>query len=183
MGSDKASLLFAGETLMTRVVAVASAVGEAVVIGRAEAEGATAVPDLRTGPLGPLAGLETALSVADGRDVVLLGVDQPFVEEQTLRSLLSLAGDAVVPQASGSMQVTCAVYREACRPHVTRLLDEGRRAPASLLDVVTARIVAHPEWLAWGEDGRSWFSVDTPAALDDGIRRFGPITEVRSDHG
>lgn len=183
MGFDKATLVFEGETLLARVVSACSRIGETVVIGRAEAEGTAATRDLRPGPLGPLAGLETAFSIAAGRDVVLVAVDQPFLREETLAKLLSFEGDAVVPMDSETMQVTCAVYRDACRSPVTRLLDEGRRAPASVLDEVAVRTVEPNEWASWGEDGRSWFSVDTVEDLAEGRRRFGPVGDVRSEHG
>jgi hypothetical protein len=42
----------------------------------------------------------------------------------------------------------------------------------SLLDRVSFRAVTPETWVPWGEDGRSWFSVDTPEALAEGIRRF-----------
>jgi molybdopterin-guanine dinucleotide biosynthesis protein A len=183
MGFDKATLTFEGRTLLAHVVAAGSAIGDTVVIGRSEAEGIPAVPDLRSGPLGPLAGLETAFSIAAGRDVVLVAVDQPFVRSRTLHELLSLGGDAVVPVDAETMQVTCAVYRDGCRAHVTRLLDEGRRAPASVLDEVEPRLVTPEEWERWGEDGRSWFSVDIREDLAEGRRRFGPVGEVRSEYG
>lgn len=173
MGFDKATLEFEGKTLLAHVVATCTEVGDVVVIGRSEAAGAAATTDLRPGPLGPLAGLETAFAIADGRDVVLVAVDQPFVRGRTLRELLLLEGDAVVPVDLHTMQVMCAVYRDACRPHVSRLLDEGRRAPAAVVDAVAARLVGREEWELWGEDGRSWFSVDTKDDLETGRRRFG----------
>lgn len=175
MGFDKATLEFEGETLLAHVLAACSEVGDTVVIGKSEVAGASAAPDLRPGPLGPLAGLETAFAIADGRDVVLLAVDQPFVRGRTLRELLSLEGDAVVPVDLNTMQVMCAVYREACRPHVSRLLDEGRRAPAAVIDAVATRLVRREEWESWGEDGRSWFSVDTRDDLEVGRSRFGAL--------
>jgi hypothetical protein len=42
----------------------------------------------------------------------------------------------------------------------------------SLLDLASFMPVVH--WHEWGEDGRSWFSADTPDSLADGLDRFGP---------
>jgi hypothetical protein len=43
----------------------------------------------------------------------------------------------------------------------------------TLLDRVSFFPVTPDRWEEWGEDGRSWFSADTPDALEEGQRRFG----------
>jgi hypothetical protein len=44
----------------------------------------------------------------------------------------------------------------------------------SALDRAAFDPVVEDVWRSWGEDGRSWFSADTPEAIDEGLRRFGP---------
>ena len=34
--------------------------------------------------------------------------------------------------------------------------------------------IAADVWQTWGEDGRSWFSADTPEDIETGLGRFGP---------
>ena len=41
----------------------------------------------------------------------------------------------------------------------------GERKLRRLLDLVATTEVTAKVWSAWGEDGRSWMSLDTPEAL------------------
>jgi molybdopterin-guanine dinucleotide biosynthesis protein A len=173
MGTDKAQVTIGSEPMLARVARAGTAVGDVVVVGGAGEAGVERIPDLRPGPLGPLSGLETALVHADGRDVVLVGVDQPFVSGETLERLIDLGGDVVVPIDEDWAQVTCAVYRQAFLPAVQATLDAGRDlAIHHILDRVDTTRVGRELWETWGEDGRSWYSVDTPEALAAGIERF-----------
>ncbi|OFW63434.1 MAG: hypothetical protein A2135_03205 [Actinobacteria bacterium RBG_16_67_15] len=52
-----------------------------------------------------------------------------------------------------------------------RLLASGHGLQA-LLDT-GCRQVPPDEWKRWGEDGRSWFSVDTPDQIAEGVKRYG----------
>jgi len=173
MGTDKALLRVSGRRMLDIVVEAAAEVGEPLIIGRSIAgQPVTMIPDLRPGRLGPLAGLETALTWALDRDVALVAVDQPFLRPATLKALLALPGDAVVPVAGDRMQVTCAVYRSPCLARVGSILDEDRRSLHQLVGEVSTHLVDEAAWRAWGEDGRSWFSVDTPERLDEGLARY-----------
>lgn len=173
MGRDKATTEVAGRTMLDTILAIAVAVGDPLVVGPGPGPGGIPhTADLRPGRQGPLAGLEAALVWASGRDVVLLAVDQPFLRPQTVVHLLDEAGDAVVPEAETWLQVTCAVYRAACLPEVRTSLDAGERSLFTILDRVDTRVVEPSTWRRWGEDGRSWFSVDTPDRLAEGLARY-----------
>ena len=50
---------------------------------------------------------------------------------------------------------------------------DGGGSIQSLLDLASFRPVTTAEWTAWGEDGRSWFSVDTREALAAGLDAYG----------
>ena len=174
MGRDKALVQIQGVPMLERVLHAAGSLGaNVIVVGRSEAPGGVrAVPDGRTGTIGPLAGIETALQLGAGRQVVVVAVDQPFVRPETLRKLADSHGDAIVPVDIRS-QVTCAVYRPACLAPTTDLLDSGSHAVTELLDRVTTRFIERSEWTGWGEDGRSWWSVDTAEDADEAATRFG----------
>ena len=101
-----------------------------------------------------------------------MAVDHPFVRHQTLSALLDLEGDAIVPFDDGCQQVTCAVYRPSFLAAATDVLDTGGRSIITALDRVNTRLVTKPEWKAWNEDGRSWFSVDSQERLEDGLQRY-----------
>ena len=174
MGFDKAMAPVGGATMLETVARAVSPIGDVVVVGRSTApNGLTAMPDLRQDTRGPLTGLETVLTVQPDRTVVLVAVDHPFVRTETLRFLLELESDAVVPVDAGWQQVTCAVYRPAFLAAATGVLDEGGRSIIAALDRVNTRLVDEAEWRPWGEDGRSWFSVDSLDRLHEGAARFG----------
>lgn len=167
MGRDKALVAIGGVPMVERVAAALRAVaGEVIVVGRTQpVAGLPALPDTVSGPRGPLAGLVAALAAAGGRPVVLVAVDQPLVVAATLANLAALAESvrAVVPMAGGARQVTCAVYPPAWAGEAAAELADGGSIQ-SLLDRLPHVTVDEAVWRAWGEDGRSWMSVDT---IDD----------------
>ncbi len=170
MGRDKALVAIGGVPMVERVAsAMRGVAGQVVVVGRAQPlAGLPAIPDTMPGPRGPLAGLAAALAVAAGRFVVLVAVDQPLVAAATLAHLAGRAepDQAVVPIAGGARQVTCAVYPPAWAGEAAAELASGGSIQ-SLLDRLPYVAVEEAAWRAWGEDGRSWMSVDT---LDDVAR-------------
>jgi molybdopterin-guanine dinucleotide biosynthesis protein A len=162
MGFDKAMAPIGSSTMLEIVIDAVAPVGDVVVVGRTDATGATpAIPDRRSDARGPLTGLETVMHLYPGRTLVLVAVDHPFVRRGTLDALLALEGDVIVPIDEGWQQVTCAVYRPAFLAAATAALDH-----------VDTRHVAEPEWRTWGEDGRSWFSIDSQERLEVGLRRY-----------
>ena len=174
MGFDKAMAPVGGATMLEAVVNAVAPIGDVVVVGRSSAqEGLTAVPDCRQDARGPLTGLETVLTLEPGRTVVLVAVDHPFVRTETLSFLLELEGDAVVPIDAGWQQVTCSIYRPAFLEAASSVLNEGGRSIIAALDRANTRLVEEAEWQQWGEDGRSWFSVDSLDRLHEGTARFG----------
>ena len=122
----------------------------------------------------PAAALAAALSSGGPLSaVVAVAVDHPFVRLETLQELVfEFAGKAVVPVENDVRQVTCAVYPAAWTAAAGHELEAGGSLQ-SLLDRMPHREVTRADWSAWGEDGRSWFSVDDEAALADGLARFG----------
>ena len=169
MGRDKALVELAGRPMISHVADALEAAGcRVTVIGRSDRPaGLHSVPDSPSGRRGPVAGLATALRVAAGAPVVLVGVDQPFVRPQTVRSLLDVTdGDAVVPVDRGKRQPTCGVYWPNCSAIVDDLLT-GQDDPSlyAVLDRVPLHEIGADTWRGWEEDGRSWWSVNTPDDL------------------
>ena len=164
MGRDKVDVEIDGVPMLDLIVIALRAAGcEPLVIGRTTApEGVTAVLDDLPGRAGPAAGLVTALRLAAGRDVFLVATDQPLLRPRTVRGLLALEGEAVVPRHDGMRQATCAVYRRECLDTLEELMRDRPSPPLQrLLDRVATRDVSEAEWSRWGEDGRSWRSLDT----------------------
>jgi len=164
MGTDKALVSFRGEPMIAHVAAGLRRAGlEILVVGRETAK-YRSVPDADVPGSGPLVGLLTALRSSNG-DVFLAAVDQPLIRPETVNRLLEQPGDAVVPFQAGHPQVTCSLFRIACRDAVETLVASGERKLRRLLDGVATTRVVESTWAAWGEDGRSWLSLDTPDAV------------------
>lgn len=169
MGRDKALVDFRGIPMIDHVsTALRSAGLEVLVVGRkTSASGVAGIPDIDGLGGGPAIGLLTAFRHVDSDDVLLVAVDQPRLRPETVRGLLALPGDAVVPSADGHPQVTCALYRRQCHEPLEELLSSGQSKLRRLLPIVDTTFVEESAWTAWGEDGRSWMSLDTPQALRD----------------
>lgn len=114
---------------------------------------------------GPLAGLAAGLRL--GEPVLLVAVDQPWVRTTTLAKLASIS-ETVVPVHDEIRQVTCAVYYPVLAESV-----EQAGSLQGLLDLVPPLEVTEPVWRSWGEDGRSWFSVDRPEDIEIGLEKYG----------
>lgn len=173
MGSDKAVYAVAGKPMLEWVNRAMEPVCSRVLLaGRDEPLlGVEAIPDPGHPHRGPLAGLVAGFHRVPGEHLLVVSVDQPWARTSTLERLGATRGEmAVVPVDNGVRQPTCAVYP----PDMVGAAEAelaGGGSLQSLLDVASFRPVL--EWRAWGEDGRSWFSVDTPQALDEGLARFG----------
>ena len=167
MGQDKAGVQFRGRPLLDHVAAALVSAGlEVVVVGREEPIGEyAAVRDLPGFGGGPAVGLLSAFAHHPGRDVFLAAVDQPLLRAETVRGLVDTPGDAVIPVANSHPQVTCALYRTACRKALEEMLGGGQAKLRRLLDRIHATMVGRETWSEWGEDGSSWLSLDTPEAL------------------
>ena len=175
MGTDKALVRIAGLPMVRWVAKAAETVAANVVaVGRSNPlAGIPAIPDREGARAGALAGLVSALDYASPDHVLLLAVDQPFVRPATLVKLTETLNSApVVPVDHQTRQVVCAVYPSSLAIRAAEELERGGSIQ-SLLDDVSHREVAAEVWEAWGEDGRSWFSVDNNESLAEGLRRFG----------
>ena len=124
MGRDKASLVLAGRTLLTRAIEIARAAGGAVfVIGSgaslqavAREAGVSTVEDAFAGQ-GPLAGIHAALKVSSTDLNFIMAVDMPFVTPGLIQYLVQRAARTealvVVPRTGKHLHPLCAVYRRA----------------------------------------------------------------------
>lgn len=169
MGQDKADVLVRDQTMLEMVGAALRAATDHTVVLGPHREGWECWPD-SVHAEGPLAGIATALSRANEETVVVVAVDHPFVRHTTLERLLQRADNLpVVPvDAHGVRQVTCAVYPAAI---ADAAVEEARAGGSiqSLLDRVAFDAVVPDDWEQWGEDGRSWHSIDSVAALDEAL--------------
>lgn len=166
MGHDKALSELGGRRMIDHVVAALRRAGlEPIVAGPVRPgvdAGFVADP---AGLAGPAAGLAAVMRSHPGADVVLVGTDQPYLRSETVRGLLEIEGRLVAP-VDGRRQTLCAVYRAEAHAALEDLL-AGDQSPSlqALFDAGGVEIPASI-WQAWGEDGRSWLSIDTRIGLE-----------------
>ena len=141
MRQDKARLQI-GSRFLVEVVAhaVVQAAGNVTLIGNPALFSDLpfpCLPDLRPG-LGPLAGLEAALSSTPSEWNLVLGCDMPDIQSGDLAQLLAVAAETgalctLATDATGRRHPLCAVYRRDSLRAVAAALDAGR---LRLLDLV-----------------------------------------------
>jgi molybdopterin-guanine dinucleotide biosynthesis protein A len=142
MRTDKALLPWRGRTVVEYMAAaVKSVAGSCTLVGAPEKYSFVDIPcvaDLRPG-LGPLSGLEAALSTTAADWNLILACDFPEITSQLLASLfdhaLSAGNDVTLTVGTdGKPQPLCAVYHRGCLASVRDALD---RHELRLLDVVS----------------------------------------------
>jgi molybdenum cofactor guanylyltransferase len=137
--------------------------------------GRRVVRDDRTG-LGALGALRTALTVADGRIVVVCAWDLPLIRAEILRELAEVVqhgSTCCVPELATGSEPLCAAYDSAfCLPVIERMIHEG--------DLAAHRVPAIAGGHAWRPStphdsamaARAFFNVNTPDDLRDAEYTF-----------
>ncbi|WP_414657262.1 molybdenum cofactor guanylyltransferase [Deinococcus sp. VB343] len=132
-GSDKARAEWRGRPLLWHVAASFPVVQARLLLGppgKYALAGWDSRPDLRPG-LGPLAGLETALTLAPAGWVAFAGVDNPCLTPGYWEKLLAARRPGVLSVQAGhperGPQPLGALYHTELLPHVSALLDAGER--------------------------------------------------------
>ncbi len=120
---------------------------------------------------GPLAGIHAALLHAR-TSVLVVAWDMPFVAPSLLAELRRrsrFGSVTVVPEsAPGQLEPMCALYASTSAPAIEEWLESGRSGTAAFLeqcqgvDRVRVRDVER-----FGDPSRLFFSIDTPAALQE----------------
>jgi molybdopterin-guanine dinucleotide biosynthesis protein A len=178
MGRDKAFLPFGPETLLERVVRIASQVVDEVwVVAR---EGQEIPGDYRIARdphegLGPLAGLRAGLEAMSAERAFLTSCDVPLLKAAYVERMLALSRGfpIAVPRIDGHFMVTSAVYSREVLPVARRLLEERRLRPLYLVEAFDAKIVSGPEIRDVDPDLESLRDCNTPQAYRDALRAAG----------
>ncbi len=159
MGADKALIEVDGLFLVQRVAAEASKIcGFTVLVGdpaRYAALGLPVVPDRFSG-MGPLAGMEAALSATTVEWNLIVACDMPSLDPALLESLFETAeaqpgADCVLPSyGDGRVEPLCAVYNRGCHAAIEEALNAGIRKVTDALAPLALRYVpvARPDSFA-----------------------------------
>lgn len=156
MGTDKASLVLAGKSLLAHAADAARETGLPVRVIRHDL-----IP--RRGPLG---GVHTALTQTKARAVLFLSCDMPFVTSQLLREMLELfeaAGRPLFTDHAGRPGFPFILPRTAL-PKVRALLELKQASLRELAEELNAERLSHA-------DPRELLNLNTPADLAQARRR------------
>ena len=172
MGTDKARLVFSGQTAIERIATeLGSAASQVSFVGSSYG---SADPDLKIVPdvyegWGAFGGIHAAISASRAEWALVVACDLPFVTRDLFARLSTIGHnslyDAVVPiQPDGRPQPVCALYkREPSLRESERLIALGEHTPRALLANIRTRWVQSEELadLAGAED--FFFNVNTPS--------------------
>ncbi len=174
MGRPKEWLTFGDETLLQRVVRIASETVSPVIVCAAAGQSLPRLPpdvirvDDPVPGRGPLQGLLTGLETAErlhGDPVFVTAADMPFLHAGLIRLLLGAIenrDDAVVLDTDDGPRPIPAIYRTRIRPTVVGMLAEGEYRFRSLLDRIEARRLPREGWSSLDPDGTLLANVNTP---------------------
>lgn len=174
MGTNKALLPLPGNPSVTflayLVSTLASCCAEALVVARDQAQfgdavfpGARIVFDQKPGG-GPLMGLYSGLSAMQSTYALVVAVDMPFVQPALLAFLLAhyQQDRLLVPVVEGVPQVLLAVYPRSILPLIELCLQQGKRAPRSLLEFAPVQYIEEAQLRQVDPQLRSFVGINTP---------------------
>jgi len=170
MGTDKAFLIFDGQTLLDRALMVMQTVCNRVtIVGDpskfAKYEAGSVIADIFPG-CGPLAGIHSALVHSVAELNLMLAVDMPFVTAELLSFLFAAAEKnaavVTVPRVNDGLQPLCAVYRRDFVAAAERALRAGNYKIDALFPSVSTHVIEAAELAAAGFSARNFFNVNTP---------------------
>lgn len=173
MGSDKAALVFDGETLLQRTVRALAEVADEIVVVRAPGRALPEVVSDRPvrvvdDPVegeGPLVGMATGLAAVSAPVAIVVGVDMPFLQAPLLRLLVErvTAGSRwVLPIAEHRPQPLCSAFARDALPVLRAHIAVGDRAPMAVAAELGMTRLTPEEWQSVDPEGLSFVDVDTP---------------------
>ena len=167
MGTNKALLPLPGqasETFLAHLVSTLSPLcAELLIVARDPAQFAhVALPETRLvfdekPGGGPLMGLYSGLNAMQAPTALVVAVDMPFVQPALLAFLLDCykQDTLIVPRVEGIPQVLLALYPRSILPQIETLLQQKKRAPRALLEVVPVQYIEEARLRRrLAEDGR-----------------------------
>ena len=156
MGSDKASLVFEGKTLLERTLAVVSAQVPETFLSIAhdetrEFEQAT-IRDLTSNP-GPLGGIQAAFQHDPESAWLVVACDLPLFDAQTLSYLLSNSkttqnASCFLNRLDGRAEPLCTLYQPTAAQPLTDYLAADRRCARKFLESLSPQTFELPNPLA-----------------------------------
>ncbi|MBI3267424.1 MAG: molybdenum cofactor guanylyltransferase [Planctomycetes bacterium] len=180
MGTDKAFLTLAGQTLLDRQLALFRGLFAEVLVAANDLE-RCARPGIRVVPdaypeRASLVGIYSALRAASEPWCFVAACDMPFLEPSLIRYLEGFTGgaEAVVPLWRERPEPLHAWYSKDCLPTLTARIDAGTYRLGDLLPHLRVRTVP-VEGTAWAARAETIFwNLNTPDDLER-ARRMTPV--------
>jgi molybdopterin-guanine dinucleotide biosynthesis protein A len=172
MGRDKALVELNGKPLIEHVLLRAHDLADELLITTNNPDalaylGIRMVAD-RVPGAGALHGLQTALQAAQGRDVLLLACDAPFVNRNVLEHLIAQRerGDVIIPHKDAHYEPLQAIYNCArCLPAVDKAVRSGKQRMISFFSSVRVHPVDEETIARLDPQGFSFFNINTETDL------------------
>jgi molybdenum cofactor guanylyltransferase len=172
MGEDKAALEIGGRKLIQIAALALSNICEGrISIAGSPRDFASQFPTFPDRPaqgLGPISGIETALSNGSTEWIAVISCDMPFVTGEVFNLLVHHArpdDDAVVPvQLDWRPQPLCALYRrESVLTAVREVMDPMDRSLRNLLSRLATHYVPYSAFCDLPNADHLFFNINTPA--------------------
>lgn len=172
-GVNKALLRIRGRTIIETATSVLTGIFPEILIitNSPEDFGFLGFPmheDLIHGK-GSLGGLYTGLSRCSKDWAFLAGCDMPFLNEQVIRHMVAVIGDAhvVIPRISGMLEPLHAIYSKACLPYIEELLAKGDLKILNFLHRVSVREISEEELAVFDPTFRFIMNLNSPEDLEN----------------
>ena len=183
MGSDKASLLLGGQTLLQHVIATMQQVFPQVIVSVRQPRPEIDLPQVCDEQssvgmpvgAGPLAGLAAGLGHVTTPWAFVVACDMPFVEPAMIELLAKYRPEyqAVVPVVQGHTQPLAAFYAGTCLGTIrAHLAGGGKNSLRAVLERLQVRYVDQAELLKADPALHSFFDLDTPQDVAIAMRRY-----------
>ncbi len=177
MGTDKASILLDGQTLLQSVIATMQQLFPKVIVSVRQPRAGIDLPQIcdEQPDGGPLAGLVASLGKVTTPWAFMVACDMPFVVPQVVEFLAGYRArhQAVVPVVHGYPQPLAAFYATGCLAPLRASLAAQQKGLRSVLQQLDVRYVDEAEMLKADPHLRSFFDLDTPQdveAAKNGVR-------------
>ena len=166
MGTDKASLLLGGQTLLQSVIATMQQLFPKVIVSVRAPRAGIDLPQVcdEQPDGGPLAGLVASLGQITTPWAFMVACDMPFVVPEVVELLAGyrLKHQAVVPVVHGHPQPLAAFYAASCLAPLRASLAAQQKSLRGVLKQLNVRYVDEAEMLEADPQLRSFFDLDTP---------------------
>ena len=176
MGTDKASILLGGQTLLQSVVATMQQLFPQVIVSVRQPRAGIDLPQVcdEQPDGGPLAGLVASLRQITTPWAFIVACDMPFVVPEVVELLAGYRSQhqAVVPVVHGHPQPLAAFYAASCLAPLRASLAAQQNSLRGVLKQLDVRYVDEAEMLEADPHLRSFFDLDTPQDVAQAMNRL-----------